>query len=125
MSAAGKLDILINQGSTFPLSFQIIENGATVDLTGYVFRGKIKASFSATAALASFTFTVRTQTGANLGWVDGIISATDTAAIPITVPTGTKRTLTKYVYDIESVDLAGIVKRRLEGTASISPEITT
>lgn len=113
------------QGATYNLTITLNDSdGAPIDLTGCTFRGKVKSAYSDTTEVASFTFTLRDQTS-ETGMVDAEISADDMASLPVTAPAGTKRTATKFVYDIEYENLSGVVKRALQGFFEVSPEVTT
>jgi hypothetical protein len=120
--SAGNYDILVEQGATFLLTITIKDtSGVPIDLTGQTFRGKIKKSFSDVTAQATFVCTLANQL-TDPGKVTISLSAVDTAAIVINTQ-GTARVLTTMVYDIES-EIAGVVKRWLQGLAKISPEVT-
>jgi len=123
--SAGNYNITIEQGATFFMTLNLKdEDGVAIDLTGHTFRGKVKKTFADTVAVATFSFNVLDQTAeATKGKVEVSISATDTAAIVLTNKT-VERSLTKMAYDIESEDVSGFVKRWLQGSANISPEIT-
>jgi hypothetical protein len=120
----GQGDILLNQGATFSATIYIKDaNGDGVDLTGHTFEGDIREDYATTSSVAAFTFTLMDQS-AFPGGVTVTIPASDTATIPVDTPTGTKRTTTKYVYDIKSTDADDIVYRWLEGVVEVSPEVT-
>ena len=124
--AAGNYDITIEQGATFKITLTIKDElGVVIDLTGLTFRGKIKKSFADTDAQANFDFNVLDQTDPlTKGMVEVILPADQTEAIPAPAK-GNMRTLTKMVYDIESENIGGDVVRWLQGSALISPEVTT
>ena len=118
---AAKRDLYIEQGATFQLSFTWHEGsaenvGPTVDLTGCIVRMQIRKKQQDPPICDA------SSEGANpeivLGGTEGTItvtmSADDTGAMNIR--TG--------VYDLEVEFPDGTVYRLLEGTATVSPNIT-
>lgn len=124
--AAGNYNILIEQGATFFVTLTLKDvNAYPIDLTGLTFRGKLKKAFTDSVATANFVFNVLDQTDPiYTGQVEVSLSPTITAALE-TSATGTVRSLSTLVYDIESQDnITGEVLRWLQGEAKISPEVT-
>jgi hypothetical protein len=120
---AAQYELNIDQGANFLITLTIKdETGATMDLTGFTFRGKIKTSFSDSVAVANFSFKILDQVTSR-GLVEVSLTDTETAAL-VAPAQGTVRTLTKMVYDIESEDGSGFVRRWLEGDVLVSPEVT-
>jgi hypothetical protein len=120
---AAQYEISIDQGANFLITLTIKDEvGAPMDLTGFTFRGKIKKSFSDAASVVDFSFNLLNQV-TDTGKVEVSLTAIQTASIPAPAQ-GTSRTLAKFVYDIESVDGSGFVRRWLEGDALVSPEVT-
>ena len=108
---AGNLDLTIEQGATFSRTITIKDDSnVAVNITSDTFAGQIRKRPQSGSVEASFTFTV--TDGAN-GEVTATISATDTAAMD----TG------DFVYDIEWTS-GSTVTRLLEGTASVTAEVT-
>jgi len=121
--SAGKLDILIEQGASFELQMTLKdENGDPIDLTGHVFKGQVRKTYSETTVLAEMSFVLADQ-GTDPGKVTASLSDTLTSAIPVDEASGPDRPLSKYIYDIES-GYAGKRYRWLQGSASVSPEVT-
>ena len=113
---AGKYDLYIEQGTTWslPLLWKAMDD-TPQDLTGFTARMHIRKKITD----AAYEVELTTENGGIiLGGVDGTInlfmSATSTTAIDIK----------DGVYDLELVSGGGIVKRLLEGKATISPEVT-
>lgn len=114
--SAGSYDLYIEQGAT--LSLPIVwkdSDGNVVDLTGYTARMQVRQTVPATTILLSAT----TENGKLvIEGVDGkvtiLLSAEDTTAI--TWLTG--------VYDLELISGDGVVTRLLEGSVSVSREVT-
>lgn len=124
--AAGNYNILIEQGATFFVTLTLKDvNAYPLDLTGLTFTGQLKKAFTDSVATADFVCNVLDQTNpAYVGQVEVSLSPTITAAL-VTSATGTVRTLTTLVYDIESQNaVTGEVLRWLQGEAKVSPEVT-
>lgn len=118
--AAGILDLVIEQGTTFGMTITVKDaNDTVINITGYTFRGKIKESAQDATAVEEFTCTI---TDAVNGQFTVGLTATETAAL---VATGAAYdSYTSYTYDIEMVDSSGAVTRLLNGSVSVSPEVT-
>lgn len=114
---AAKYKITIYQGETFSKVFtwKTGDPKNPVDLTGYTARMQIRKKYGSTVVLLSLT---TENGGVTLGGVAGTIilniSAADTSSIDWTAG----------VYDLELISAGGIVKRLLQGTIKISPEVT-
>lgn len=117
--AAGKLDLLIEQGATFKHRLLVKQGSGTsapaADLTGYTARMQIRTEVEATTALISLT----TENGRITitpedGQLDLYISAEDTEALDF--ETG--------VHDVEIVSAGGEVTRIVQGKVKLSPEVT-
>ena len=121
---AAKLDINIEQGATFSMSCTMKDSaGATVDLTGWTFSGKIKETLASSSSVASFTITLANQI-TDQGEFTITLSAATTAAIPVNVRPNQDRILTQYFYDIEATKPDTTIDRIFEGKAFVSPEVT-
>jgi len=120
--AAGKLNLLIEQGATFTrkLFFKDSSNAA-IDLTGNAFAGQIRKSASDPTIIATFTCMI---TDAPAGEVEISLTDSQTSAIPVKASTSPERESTEYAYDIERTISGGTKQRVLEGIASVSPEVT-
>lgn len=112
-----KDNITVYQGSDYRRALEFKnESAVLMDLTGYVFRGQVRAEYSSASPVFSFSFTLRNQT-TSPGLVDMLLSAADTAAVSIAK-------ITSYIYDIEMVTASGDVKRIVEGKLNLHPEVT-
>lgn len=117
-------DHVIEQGITFSWDFDWVDSsGAAVDVTGFDFRIKIKATYESASALieGSYDGATNTPTGniviaetGSGGNVSFLISATNTAALDFT----------QAVYDIEAEDSSGIVYRCFKGKVTLDKEAT-
>lgn len=124
MRAPAELDIEIYQGATFNLPFALKDDDdVAVSLAGATIRGKVKNDVDDLAAAAIVSFTGTVTDGPN-GEGEVTLTATETAAIVLPASEAKKRTITKYLYDIEVEYSDAQVQRILEGRCFISPEVT-
>jgi hypothetical protein len=110
--AAGKYDIVIDQGSGFGLDLTVQESGSAKDLSDYSVRGQVRPTVTSDTLTASFIGTVTNA-------ADGKINISLAPSITAAMSAG------KYFYDVE-IHTTGdsIVTRLLQGTAVVSPEVT-
>ena len=121
---AGIADLLIQQGETFTRIITLKDNQVVpvpINLTGYTARASIRTTADATTVTATFlcTFDPDRLTGRIT------ISLTDaeTSLLPTVGKTDYSK-LAKYTWDMEIVSPGGIVTRILNGTITVSPEVT-
>lgn len=117
--AAGKLDLIIEQGATFKHRL-VVKQGTgqsapPANLTGYTARMQVRLDYDATQVVIALT----TENGRLLitaldGIIDMEISATDTAAL----------CFSGAVYDLEIQSSSGEVTRLVEGKVTLSREVT-
>lgn len=111
--SAGTLNITIEQGATFSKTLVYKDaNGSVINLTGATARAKMRETASSGSPV-SFTVTI-TGTGSSTQ-INWSLSATETAAL--TSPW-------TRVYDLEVELSDGTVRRLLQGSVTISPEVT-
>jgi BppU N-terminal domain len=111
MSADATVDLIINQKSSFQVTFTVKDNGSVLDLTGYTATAKYKQthqapdnqSVSITAAIAN----------AVSGHVSISLSANETSLLQAG----------KYVYDVAIIDSTGFKTRIVEGNMRVSPGV--
>jgi|TARA_Y100000015_G_C2373182_1_gene81127 hypothetical protein len=109
--ASGKLDITVEQGATFSRLITIKDASNTaVDISTDSFAGQIRKRHQSAATEAAFSFTI---TNGSAGQVTASITNTVTAAMDPG----------DFVYDIEWTS-GSTVTRLLEGTATVTPEVT-
>lgn len=112
-----KQNLRVYQGSDFRRVMEFkTEDDNLIDLTGFSFKGQVKASYSDSTPVMSFTFEIRNQE-TDKGMVDMRLLASDSALINIPK-------MTKYLYDIEMTDQNGVIRRVVEGTLELMPEVT-
>lgn len=108
---ADRVDVIIDQGSTFSLPIQIFQStGICFDLSDYSVEGKIRHNFADATPSASFTTQITSPTEGKL-----------VAQLGRTVTAGL--VADKYWYDIE-ITSGSITTRIVEGRATVSPEVT-
>lgn len=111
--AAGLLNILVEQGSTFSRTITVESTpGVPLNLTGYTFAGKMKRHLTDANAAATFTLTTANAAAGTLNWT---LSSTATDALAPQI----------HRYDIEMTNTgSGVVTRILEGEAWVSASAT-
>lgn len=110
--SAGTYNLVIDQGSDFALDLVIKQSGTALNLTNYSGRAQLRTVHTASSASSSFTVTV---TNASEG------------ALKLQLPGSTSKNLAagQYVYDLEIFTSSDtIVKRIVEGTVTLTPEVT-
>lgn len=113
--AAGKYNILIEQGATFRKEFQWFDkDNNPVDITEYSARMKVKKNKQTKIALIELT---DENEGIEIKG-DGIF------ILHITAADTEKLAFTEGVYDLEFEAPDGTVTRLLEGSCTLSSEVT-
>jgi hypothetical protein len=112
--AAGKYNIVIEQGATFNMDFTIKTGTTPWDLTSYTARMQMRTAVGASSTLLSLT----NGNGITLGGAAGTVSVSVSAAATAAITAG------RYVYDLEVQSAAGQVWRVIEGKATVSAEVT-
>ena len=125
MSAA-TYNLFIDQGSDFAIDLVINESASPMDLTNYSGRGQLRSSHTSGTIIGYFKVTKTNPTGGALKIEIPNGSWTDTSVTPNLVRIGsTDMAAGQYVYDIEIFTNAdAVVKRIMQGTATINPEVT-
>ena len=110
--AAGKHNFTLEQGSTFDREITVQENSQALNLTGYSARMQMRSTHDSSSI--ALTFTAAIASPASNGKINLGATATATAAVEEGI----------YVYDLEIESSAGTVTRILEGTITVTPEVT-
>jgi hypothetical protein len=116
MALGNRYDLEIKQGATLSLTATWKDSsGTAVNLTGYTARLQVRATYDSSSTILSLT----SAAGITLGGAAGTIAITATATVTaaLTAPWS-------GVYDLELVSGGGEVTRLLEGTATVSPEVS-
>lgn len=112
--SAGTYHIKIEQGATFALTLTYTDaNNAAINLTGYSARMQLRKNINDDTAIVSLTDGAGITLGGATGTIEISIDANATAGL----------TATEGVYDLELVS-AGVVTRLLNGTYTVSREVT-
>lgn len=107
---ATKANIVIDQGSTFEVTFDLTdENGDPLNLTGYTVSSQLRKHYTSSNAV---TFSCNTS-GSN-GNVTIALTANQTSSI----------INGRYVYDVELTNTDGTISRIIEGIATVTPQVT-
>lgn len=107
---ATKANLVIDQGSTFTTDLSMTDDeGDPLNLTGYTSNSQIRRWYTSSNASATFT----TSINGNAGVVTLSLTANQTSNI----------TAGRYVYDVEISDGA-IISRIVEGTVTVTPQVT-
>jgi hypothetical protein len=105
-------NLIVNQGSDFAMELKLSENDQARDLTGFFARSQIRAKKTDAVVSAEFTCDIHAPIEGRLSMQIGN-SATKTLSPGI------------YYYDLELYTANdGNVIRLLEGTVTVTPEVT-
>lgn len=116
---AAKQNLFIEQGTTWRYTLAL-KSGATatspsLNLTGYTANMQLRADIaSAAPIIALSTANNRITIAPLIGQVDLVLSATETAALAFD----------RAVYDLEITSASGEVTRILQGSVTLSREVT-
>lgn len=108
--SAGTYDLTIEQGATFSRTITVTENSSPKNLTGWTGRASFKKTYGGSKK-ADFNVTITDEP-------NGVLTMSLTAD-------QTSKLSGDGVYDLEIDDGAGTVIRLLQGTVTVSPEVTT
>ena len=109
-------NLIVNQGETFQRTFTYKAGGNLVDLSTHSGRMQIRNTYDSPSPLVDLT------SGA------GDITLSATGKIVITIASSVTTALTAPdtgVYDLEIITSGGVVTRLVQGTVSITPEVTS
>jgi hypothetical protein len=113
---AGTYDITIEQGATYSQVFTWKDaNRASINLTGYTARMQARESVDTASTFIALT---TENSGIALGGAAGTITLAMTAAATSSL------TVFSGFYDLELISGSGIVTRLLQGSLTVSPEVT-
>ena len=117
MSCPASQNFCIAQGSTWSqtLIWKTGTPAVAVNITGYTARMQARARVTDAAPVISLT---TENGGIALGGSAGTITLTLSAAATALLNAG------RYVYDLELISGSGIVRRLIEGTITVSAEVT-
>lgn len=125
--AAGKYNLLIEQGATYQVELQYKDsNGIPVDLTGYSGKLQIRPSIGSPTAYLCLSSSLNADgTGLNFSGSYGNNSpVSGTIGVYISAITSSMLTFNTGVYDLE-IQSGSFVTRLLQGNVQLSKEVTT
>ncbi len=106
---AQKINIVIDQGTTFASSFNLRDTGGNaLDLTEFTGESQMRKHYTSSTAYA---FGLQLSN-------DGVVTLTMANTVTSTITPG------RYVYDIRLVDTANNVSRVIEGVVTVTPSVT-
>ena len=106
---AQKLNLIIDQGTTFATSFTVNDDaGNPIDLTNYTGYGQMRKHYTSTNAV-SFTVTANSSGGVTLELNSNTTNSIEAG---------------RYVYDVELVAPANTTSRVVEGIVTVTPQVT-
>lgn len=113
MAADATIDLIINQKDSFEVSFNVIDNGAPLDLSNYTVASKYKLDISSPDSSAKpFTASIA---NAVAGTITIALTPTQTAALD----------LSRYYYDVAITEnTSGFKTRVVEGRIKVSGGVT-
>ena len=113
--AAGVLDIVVEQGSTFSRTITLRDGSNNpINLTGATVRGQLRPEYTSDIVVPFVLSITAPATSGTIAWS---LSAADSARLSSSPDVS-------WVYDIEVEYAGGVVERVLQGQATISPEVT-
>lgn len=125
--AAGKYNIVIEQGSTYVINLQYKDsNNNPIDLTSYSGRMQIRPAIGSPIVYLSLSSSLQPDgTGLNFSGSDGITPpVSGNIGIYISAVTSSTLTFGQAVYDLE-IQSGSYVTRLLQGNVQLSKEVTT
>jgi hypothetical protein len=109
--SAGTYNFTFEQGATFSRQLTVQDNGSAMDLTNYSARMQLRSSVESTTVALTVTCAITNASS-------GILTVSNTATQTMGVDAGI------YVYDLEIESSAGVVTRLMQGTATITANVT-
>ena len=125
--AAGKYNILIEQGATYQVELQYRDsNNTPVDLTGYSGKMQIRPSAGSPISYLCLSSSLNTDgTGLNFSGSNGTTSPmSGSIGIYISAVTSSALSFSQAVYDLE-IQSGSFVTRLIQGNVQLSQEVTT
>jgi hypothetical protein len=111
----GILNLTFPQGSTWTLGMTWQDgDGEPLSLVDYLARMQMRTGYEAPTPTLSLTNGTGITLGGTAGTIDLLVGATTTAGIPAAT----------YVYDLELEAPTGQVTRLVQGSLTVTPEVT-
>ena len=125
--AAGRYNIVIEQGATYQIELQYKDsNNTPINLSGYSGRMQIRPSIGSPTSYLYLSSSLQPDgTGLNFSGSNGTTPpSSGSIGIFISATTSSLFTFTNGVYDLE-IQSGSIVTRLLQGNVQVSKEVTT
>jgi hypothetical protein len=110
----GLVNFVCPQGSTFRRTLTYSLDNVPVNLSGYSSRLQVRQAYYSDNPIVSLVSGSGITIGGSAGTIDLFISASVTSNFPAG----------NHVYDLEIVSPSNIVDRLIEGTFTVTPEVT-
>jgi len=114
MITPGIYNIVLYQGADYDKTFTVLQNGTALNWTGYTAAMQVREAADSTAYLLSLT----SGSGITLGGTAGTILVTISNAQSAAINTGS------YAYDLELISGSSAVTRILQGSFTVSGQVT-
>jgi hypothetical protein len=125
--AAGKYNIIIEQGATYNVEIQYKDsNNSPIDLTGYSGRMQLRPSVGSPTAYLCLSSSLQPDgTGLNFSGSNGTTpTLSGSIGIYISAASSSLLTFNQAVYDLE-IQSGSVVTRLIQGNVQLSREVTT
>jgi hypothetical protein len=114
-TSPGKLNLTFSQGATWVLDMTWTnDTGNPISLVNYSARMQARVSYESPDPVLTLTNGSGITLGGTAGSIDLLVNANVTSAIDAD----------QYVYDLELESNSGQVTRLVEGTLTVTPEVT-
>ena len=108
---ATKVNLVVDQGADFTTTITLTnDDGSTFDLTDYSAASQIRKHYTSSNA---------TNMSVTLNGNSGIVTLTMNNSVTAALTSG------RYVYDLELTDSSNVVSRIVEGTVTVTPQVTS
>lgn len=125
--AAAQTNLSIEQGATFTMALNFNQpnnpdgsQGDPIDVSGWTFKGSIRASYTSPTDLQDFSF----DEGLTTNQIIVSISADDTALLPVLPVQNYSLNPSGLAFDIFASVGGGTVLKIMQGEAQITPRVT-
>lgn len=112
----GTYNITVWAGADYDKTFTVTQGGTPINWTGYQSRMQVREAADSTAYLLSLTDTA--GSGITLGGTAGTIAIAITSTQSAAIAAGS------YAYDLEMISSGNIVTRLLQGSFTVSGNVT-
>lgn len=105
-------ELIVDQGTTFETTLDLVgDDGAAINVAGYLFSGQIRKSYYSSNVTANFLIVPTNNANGN-------ITMTLSAATTANIKPG------RYLYDVKMTDTSNTVTRIVEGVITVTPQVS-